>query len=131
VSPQRIGPRAFIVFLSLLLGALLVLPATALGQATPTPSPTAAPSVTLSSNEGAAGSNVTVNGAGFQAGETVRVTFNGQNIGSPTANTGGTWSLAFAIPNVDPGEYVVGATGETSNRTAPSWRDRASDLQRR
>jgi hypothetical protein len=127
--------------------ALLIGPATAFGQTTPvptsttpapadagTPSPTATtgtatsatstptpgPSLALSSSSGAPGSSVTANGAGFRPGETVDVSFNGQPVGQPTVNTGGTFSLSFSVPNVAPGDYGVLAKGQASGSTATS-----------
>jgi hypothetical protein len=117
VGSQRIGSRTFFLVLTFLIAATLVLPATALGQPAPGQA-TATPGLTLSATEGQSGASVTANGSGFRAVETVRVTFNGQPIGTPTTNTGGTWSLAFTVPNIEMGEYVVGATGESSATTA-------------
>ena len=128
-----------VLVLTLLMAALLVAPATALGQATatatpiattgtvgatPTTSPaaatttpTAGPTLTLSTSNGLPGASITANGAGFQPGESVDVTFNGQSVGSPTVNTGGTFSLSFTVPNVAPGQYGVLAKGQTSGGT--------------
>jgi hypothetical protein len=116
------------------LGALLVLPATALGQGTGTPgtppttpgtsatpeaSATAVPvAVTLSTQSGLPGATITANGAGFKPGEPVDVSFNGASVGSPTVNTGGTFSLSFTVPNLGPGQYGVLAKGQTSGLTA-------------
>jgi hypothetical protein len=117
--PERVGKRAFVVVLTFLMAATLVLPSLALGQ-TPAPTATPAATLTLSSTEGQSGASVTANGANFTAGEAVRVTFNGQTVGTPTANTQGTFALSFNVPNIDEGEYVVGARGETSEKTASS-----------
>jgi hypothetical protein len=61
---------------------------------------------------------VTANGSGFQNGETVDVTFNGQNVGSPTVNSGGTFSLSFSVPSFAPGDYGVLGKGRASGTTA-------------
>src|SRR5207248_454756 len=74
------------------LATVVMLPATAIGQTTTTPS---GPTLTLSSTSGTAGSTTTANGSGFQPSETVDVTFNGQAVGEPTVNAQGTWSLSF------------------------------------
>jgi hypothetical protein len=120
------------------MAALLMGPTTALGQGTgtltPTPSPapagatntpaaatntpTTATTLTLSTSNGLPGASITANGAGFRPGEVVDVSFNGQPVGSPTANTGGTFSLSFAVPNVPPGQYGVLAKGQSSGNTA-------------
>jgi hypothetical protein len=118
---------ALVVVLVLVLGALLVLPATALGQGTGTPGTmtpvaqaTAAPqaAVTLSAQSGLAGASITANGANYKPGESVDVSFNGASVGSPTVNTGGTFSLSFTVPDVGPGQYGVLAKGQTSGMTA-------------
>ena len=68
---------------------MLLLPSTALAQATPTAAPTAQPTavapaaLTLSSSKDAVGTSITANGTGFRANETVDVTFNGTAVGSP------------------------------------------------
>jgi hypothetical protein len=133
---------AVVVLLALVTAALLVGPATAFGQATtptltpapgtvtatdtPAPSPQAsatgtaqtATSLSLSTSNGLPGASITANGAGFKPGETVDVSFNGQSVGSPTVNNGGTFSLSFTVPSMPPGQYGVLAKGETSGLTA-------------
>ena len=137
---ERIAAGSVVVVLVLVLAALVMAPATALGQATgaatstptvsanttatvpanttPMATPQAGPALQLSSSSGLPGSTVTANGSGFTPGETVDVTFNGQSVGSPTANTGGTFSLAFTVPNTPPGQYGVLAKGQTSGASA-------------
>jgi len=124
---------ALVILLVLAIGSLLVLPATALGQAgtgitptattvpatdvpTATPQATAvtAPALTLSTANGLPGASITANGVGFKSGETVDVTFNGQAVGTPTVNSGGTFSLSFTVPTFGPGQYAVLAKGQTS-----------------
>ena len=117
------------------LALLVMMPATALGQttgtptpvptngsATSTPEPTNAPNVSLSSSSssGLPGATITANGGGFQNGETVDVTFNGQSVGTPTVNSGGTFSLSFNVPNLGPGDYGILAKGRASGKSASS-----------
>jgi hypothetical protein len=115
----------------LLLVALLIVPTPALGQTTVTPTPaataatpestaTARPtaSLTLSTSSGLAGATITANGLAFKPGETVEVTFNGQSVGSPTVNDGGSFSLSFSIPSVQPGQFGMLAKGAASGLTA-------------
>jgi hypothetical protein len=117
------------------LSLLVMLPATAFGQsATSTPMPTtvssptavaspttvAGPSLSLSSTSGLSGATITANGGGFQSGETVDVSFNGQSVGTPTVNNGGTFSLSFNVPSMAPGQYGVLAKGRASGSTASS-----------
>jgi len=113
---QRVEVGSVFLVLVLVLAGLVMLPATAAGQTTnltPTPTMTTTtattPALALSTSSGLAGSNITANGSGFKPAETVDVTFNGQSIGKPTVNDGGTFSLSFTVPNVPPGQYVVGA----------------------
>ncbi len=74
----------------------------------------------MSTNKAQAGTSVTANGSGFQGGETVDVTFNGQPVGEPTASPQGTFALSFEIPNLAPGDYGVNAHGRASNASASS-----------
>jgi hypothetical protein len=125
---ERIATGSVVLILVLVLAALTMAPATALGQATgpATTTPTATLATTpqaglalqLSPTSGAPGSNVTANGSGFAPGETVDVSFNGQAVGTPSVNNGGTFSLAFTVPNTPPGQYAVLAKGQTSGATA-------------
>src|SRR5690242_10379608 len=127
--PARVGA---IALLFVLVG-LLVVPMPALGQTTVTPTPaataatpestaTARPtaSLALSTSSGLTGATITANGAAFKPGETVEVTFNGQSVGSPTVNDGGSFSLSFSIPSVQPGQFGVLAKGAASGLTATS-----------
>jgi hypothetical protein len=131
--------------LGIVLSLLLMLPATAFGQTTTgTPSPTtvtsptavmspttatnpttvasptalAGPSLSLSATSGQSGDTLTANGGGFQNGETVDVSFNGQSVGTPTVNSGGTFSLSFNVPSFAPGQYGLLAKGRASSNTA-------------
>jgi len=112
--------------LALTMAVLLSVPATAFGQttgqptttATQTPAPAAAPALTMSPAKAAPGASVTVNGVGFQAGETVDITFSSQPVGEPTASTEGTFALTFQVPNMAPADYDVVGRGRASNRSA-------------
>lgn len=129
--PVKSIARAGAIALLFALVTLLVVPASALGQGTGTPTPpapvaTAQPSATpvpaaslaLSTPSGLAGGKITANGSGFTPGETVDVTFNGQTVGSPTVNNGGSFSLSFSVPNVQPGQFGMLAKGAASGYTA-------------
>jgi hypothetical protein len=121
---QRVGVGSVVLTLGLVLSLLVMLPATAFGQATgtqtpmPSASPVGNPAMTLSSNSGLPGATITANGSGFQANETVDVTFNGQAVGSPTVNGQGTWSLAFKVPNLVPGDYGLVGKGRALSDSA-------------
>jgi hypothetical protein len=132
---QRIEIGSVFLILGVVLALLVMMPATALGQATatmtpttvpggttatmtPTAVPATAPALTLSSSSGLVGAEITANGQGFQPGETVDVSMNGQAVGEPTTNSGGTWSLSFKVPSFAPGQYGVLAKGRASGDTA-------------
>ena len=139
---ERIGVGSVVLTLALALAALMMVPATALGQGTGTLTPVASPSteaspstvaspsaqtsptaatsasLSLSAVSGLAGTTITANGSGFQANETVDVTFNGQPVGQPTVNSGASFSLSFKVPNLNPGDYGVLAKGRASGSTA-------------
>ncbi len=105
------------VILAIVMGALLVLPATALGQGTGTP--TTAAVLTLSAQSGAPGDMITANGSGFKPAENVDVTFNGGSVGTAPVGTGGAFSLSFKVPNPGPGQYaVVAKQASGANATA-------------
>ena len=92
---QRVGIGSVALILGILVAALVMAPATALGQTpgagTPgaTASTTTTPALAMSPTSGLPGASVTANGTGFQPNETVDVTFNGQSVGQPTVNSGG------------------------------------------
>jgi len=135
---QRVEVGSVVLVLGLILALVVMMPATALGQTTtttdmtPTPVPatsvpatataqaTAIPNagLNLSSSSGLPGATITANGSGFESGETVDVTMNGQNVGSPTVGGNGTFALSFNVPNFAPGQYGVLATGRGSDKTA-------------
>jgi hypothetical protein len=129
--------RALFVFVSLLVATLLVLPATALGQADPTavpatavpatavpattvpaPAPAGAPALTLVPTTDIVGAAVALNGTGYKPTELVEVSFNGQPLGSATANASGAFSLPFKVPSLAPGDYGVLAKGRNSELAA-------------
>jgi hypothetical protein len=70
--------------------------------------------LTLSTDQGPPGSSLTVTGTSFQPGETVNVLFNGAQVGSPIADTNGSFQTTFKIPQLANGDYRVEAKGQTS-----------------
>jgi hypothetical protein len=72
----------------------------------------------LSSSSALAGATITANGAAFKPGETVQVTFNGETVGSPMVNDGGSFSLSFSVPSVQAGQFGMLAKGAVSGFTA-------------
>jgi hypothetical protein len=74
--------------------------------------------LTLSSQQGTPGSSLTATGRGFQPGETVILTFNGTQVGSPTADTTGSFTQTFTVPTLAAGQYQVQAKGQSSGNSA-------------
>lgn len=64
------------------------------------------------------GVDVTIAGTGFLAGETVRLTNNGIQFGTTTADGGGAFSVSIPTGGFTPKAYIDLATGLTSGRTA-------------
>ena len=75
-------------------------------------------SLALSSQQGPPGTSLTATGAGFQAGETVLVFFNGAQVASAVADTTGGLKATFTIPTLGNGSYQVDAKGQSSGDTA-------------
>jgi hypothetical protein len=75
-------------------------------------------SLLLSSQQGPPGTAVAVTGTGFQPGETVQVFFNGAQVGTPLADTTGTFKTSFTVPALANGNYQVDAKGQTSGDSA-------------
>jgi hypothetical protein len=75
-------------------------------------------SLSLSSQDGPPGTSVTATGTGFQPGETVQVFFNGAQVGTPLADTTGTFRTTFTIPSLPNGSYQADAKGQSSGDTA-------------
>jgi len=64
------------------------------------------PFVRMNPEEGPVGTNVTFNGYGFVASQQVRIQFKGVVIGSTTANSVGSWTIAYTIPATPGGGYT-------------------------
>jgi hypothetical protein len=71
------------------------------------------PFVSISPEEGPVGTNVTFNGNGFAASQSVQVKFNGVVIGSTTTSSVGSWTMAYIIPATPGGGHTfdVGPSG--------------------
>jgi hypothetical protein len=74
--------------------------------------------ITLSVPQGEPSTNISITATGFTPGETVQMLFNGASIGTPTADTNGTVTVPFTIPNLSAGTYVAEAHGQTSGYAA-------------
>jgi hypothetical protein len=126
-SPTAFVGRAVALSVGLLMATLLILPATALGQATPGPTPAvgpttqattapaAAPALALSPTAGLPGAPIAANGSGYKPTELVELSFSDQPIGTQTVNAGGTFSFPFKVPDMVPGQFTVRAHGRNSD----------------
>jgi hypothetical protein len=70
--------------------------------------------ISFSVPQAAPGTAIVITGTGFTPGEVVTMTFNGAEIGTPTADTTGTVTVPFTIPTLSPGTFVAEAHGQTS-----------------
>lgn len=67
------------------------------------------------------GSSFTISGAGFKAGEHVRIVLdNGDFLGTATADSTGQYSFSVTLPSGLTGTHSIIATGETSGKVATS-----------
>ena len=72
--------------------------------------------ISINKSSGTAGTNISVTGAGFAAGEkTIVVTFDTTPVASNiTASPTGTWTASFVVPTSTGGEHNIGASGATT-----------------
>ena len=76
---------------------------------------TIGPSITTSKANGIMGTQVTVNGSGYGAGENgITVTFDSTTVATATADSNGVWTVSFASPESFGGTHTVGAKGATA-----------------
>lgn len=76
-------------------------------------------SMVLSINNGIVGSSTTVNGSGFQSGETVSVYWDstsGTRLGTVTVGSGGSFAVSVTIPEAVYGNHTVIVRGGTSGK---------------
>jgi hypothetical protein len=81
---------------------------TATSTATPRPTPTQSPTatatpsagLTLNPQQGPAGTSVQGTGSNFAPGDPVQLLFNGALVDTETANTSGTVTFQFEVPNL-------------------------------
>jgi hypothetical protein len=80
-------------------------------------------SISINSNEGTVGSNLTVTGRGFNGNESgIQILYDG----SPTemginANNKGSWQITFKIPPSSRGKHVIDAEGITPATDIADW----------
>src|ERR1700730_8000001 len=75
--------------------------------------------VTLKPAVGPPTAKVTVTGSGYQAAETVILTFGTIQVAHVTAGSSGSFTASFSVPNTAlPGSYPVDAAGQSSSLSA-------------
>jgi hypothetical protein len=80
-------------------------------------------SLALSPSSGGPGSTVTAMASGFDAGETVNISYwyGGPQVASCTTDANGACSPSFSVPPEGTGDYPVHAAGLTSGLWAEAW----------
>jgi len=76
---------------------------------------TVMPSISLSTNEGTAGSNLTVTGKGFNSNESaININYDGSPVETAIkASSKGSWQSTFNVPASSRGEHIIDAEGTT------------------
>ena len=77
--------------------------------------------ITLKPKSGLPGTILTVNGNGFAASSTVKITFNGVQIKSIKSNSTGGYSTTFTVPNDAAAAYPVVATDGSKNTATATF----------
>ncbi|CAN5540244.1 hypothetical protein BH23CHL2_BH23CHL2_09120 [soil metagenome] len=78
--------------------------------------------VKLSPTVGKVGASLTVTVSGFEAGETVDISWDGQTMGTVTASQSGSASLSTTVPETTGGSHTVSAMGANSGSISASYR---------
>ncbi|HLF05498.1 MAG TPA: IPT/TIG domain-containing protein, partial [Dehalococcoidia bacterium] len=86
------------------------------GGLAPNASYTVVPGLAPSRTSGPPGASLTVNGAGFGAGERgITITFDGAPVASGiSANAQGSWTAVVAVPSTTAGAHSIGASGSAT-----------------
>jgi hypothetical protein len=73
------------------------------------------PSISLSTEQGAVGSNLTVNGKGFNSSESnIQITYDGTPVQTDiVADNKGSWQSTFKVPSSGRGQHTIDAKGTT------------------
>ncbi|MDP2730249.1 MAG: IPT/TIG domain-containing protein [Dehalococcoidales bacterium] len=74
---------------------------------------------TSASSPGNVGTPITVTGAGFIAGRTVTITYEGNQVTTAVVNTDGSFSATFNAPASSRGEHIIVATDGTNTMQFP------------
>jgi hypothetical protein len=80
---------------------------------------TVTPSAAVSLTSGFIASSVTVTGAAFTAGGTVKVTFDSQSVASVSADNAGSFSASFVVPTTQSGDHTITVTDGTTTKSFP------------
>ena len=71
---------------------------------------------TSSASPGNVGTELTVSGIGFVAGETVKITYDGNQVATATVSTDGGFSAKFPVPASSGGEHTIIAADTTNTK---------------
>lgn len=90
------------------------------GSSGDAPSDTPGPAIILSTASASLGEEIAVSGTGFDAGETVSITYDGEQVTDATADDDGAFEGAtFTVPDdAESGEHGIAATGDDSGLSA-------------
>ncbi|MDY7019433.1 MAG: IPT/TIG domain-containing protein [Chloroflexota bacterium] len=76
------------------------------------------PGISMSPTSGYVGDNVTVTGSGFTANEVgIKVSYDGIQVGSTTADANGAWTATFQVPESAKGVHQIDAYGNYTSAT--------------
>ena len=82
--------------------------------------------ITSATSPGYVGTDITVSGAGYIAGRTVTITYDGNQVATATVNANGGFSAAFTAPASSGGEHSVVATDGTNTSPFTFFMDSTS-----
>ncbi len=84
--------------------------------------PKGATAILLTPNKGPSGTNVGVNGSGFNKNKAIAITFNGSTVptspSSCISDTNGNFTCSFTVPTITPSSYKVQASDGTNTASA-------------
>jgi len=85
---------------------------------TPTPTPSSPPPATAAINinltSGRIGTQLAVSGAGFEAGGTITIKYDDEEVATATANTSGIFVAVFIVPSSKSGDHTITASDGTN-----------------
>jgi hypothetical protein len=88
---------------------------------TPTPTPTPSAGLSLNPGQGPVGTSVIATASRFAPGDSIQLMFNGSQLNSGTADSNGSASLSFTVPNLPAGQYAVQVTGRLGGSASANF----------